>query len=209
MLPAVQRRWTPQGNAPMMNMQPGRPGTMPVYNVAPMQRNAPVPQNQRGGRGRGHNKGGRQQQQNRMKFNENARNQPRQPREQAMMPPAGPTPGGAVEIGAGAGAPAAGPTPGGPVEVMAQNEPLDSQQLASAPAAQQKQMIGERIFPLIHQKEPGLAGKITGMLLEMDNGELLHLLESPDALDSKISEALQVLERHDGGTAPPPTRVEG
>jgi polyadenylate-binding protein len=30
----------------------------------------------------------------------------------------------------------------------------------------------------------------------MDNGELLHLLESPEALEAKIQEAIEVLEAH-------------
>ena len=32
------------------------------------------------------------------------------------------------------------------------------------------------------------------MLLEMDNSELLHLLESPDAMAAKVNEALTVLQ---------------
>ena len=52
---------------------------------------------------------------------------------------------------------------------------IDLQQLNSAPQAQQKQMLGEALYPKIHAQQPELAGKITGMLLEMDNGELLNL----------------------------------
>lgn len=37
---------------------------------------------------------------------------------------------------------------------------------------------------------PSLAGKITGMLLEIDNSELLHMLESPESLRSKVTASL-------------------
>eukprot|EP01041_Mallomonas_annulata_P009649 gene9649-20054_t len=82
---------------------------------------------------------------------------------------------------------------------MAVSDPLDHQLLAQADSQTQKNMIGERLYPLIHRHHAELAGKITGMLLEMDNAELLHLLESPDALTSKVDEAIQVLRIHQGG----------
>ncbi|NXG87671.1 EPAB protein, partial [Stercorarius parasiticus] len=76
-------------------------------------------------------------------------------------------------------------------------EPLTASVLAAAPPQEQKQMIaGERLYPLIHTLHPSLAGKITGMLLEIDNSELLLLLESPDSLRSKIEEAVAVLQAH-------------
>uniref|UniRef100_A0A8C2JMQ8 Polyadenylate-binding protein n=1 Tax=Cyprinus carpio TaxID=7962 RepID=A0A8C2JMQ8_CYPCA len=55
---------------------------------------------------------------------------------------------------------------------------------------------GERLYPLIQALHPTLAGKITGMLLEIDNSELLHMLEAPESLHSKVEEAVAVLQAH-------------
>ncbi|PCH38003.1 polyadenylate binding protein [Wolfiporia cocos MD-104 SS10] len=70
---------------------------------------------------------------------------------------------------------------------------LTASTLANVPPMEQKQMLGEVIYMKIASAQPELAGKITGMLLEMDNGELLHLLETPDAMNAKVNEALAVL----------------
>ncbi|CDQ68310.1 unnamed protein product [Oncorhynchus mykiss] len=75
-------------------------------------------------------------------------------------------------------------------------EPLTASMLAAAPLMEQKQLLGERLYPLIHGFHPNLAGKITGMLLEIDNSELLHMLESPESLHSKVDEAVAVLQAH-------------
>lgn len=75
-------------------------------------------------------------------------------------------------------------------------EPLTATMLAAAPPQEQKQMLGERLFPLIQQTHPELAGKITGMLLEIDNSELLHMLESRESLRAKVEEAVAVLQAH-------------
>ncbi|ORZ05860.1 hypothetical protein BCR42DRAFT_361615 [Absidia repens] len=82
------------------------------------------------------------------------------------------------------------------------NGALTAAALASAPPEMQKQMLGERLYPLIHAQQPEYSGKITGMLLEMDNGELLNLLEEQSALDNKISEAMDVLNAHISADAP-------
>uniref|UniRef100_A0A8C4EAV6 PABP n=1 Tax=Dicentrarchus labrax TaxID=13489 RepID=A0A8C4EAV6_DICLA len=86
-------------------------------------------------------------------------------------------------------------TQGPAVHVQGQ-EPLTASMLAAAPPQEQKQMLGERLFPLIQNMHPSLAGKITGMLLEIDNSELLHMLESPESLRSKVDEAVAVLQAH-------------
>lgn len=71
---------------------------------------------------------------------------------------------------------------------------ITAEQLAAVSPMEQKQMLGEVIYMRIVATQPELAGKITGMLLEMDNNELLALLESEKAMTDKVSEALKVLQ---------------
>lgn len=77
-----------------------------------------------------------------------------------------------------------------------EQQPLTSGMLTNAEPAERKRLIGERLFPKIQEIEPRLAGKITGMLLEMDNTELLVLLDKKEDLVKKINEALGVLKEH-------------
>jgi len=94
------------------------------------------------------------------------------------------------------------PQPGRPMQqpqqslVVSGQDPLTASMLAAAQPQEQKQMLGERLFPLIQRMHSELAGKITGMLLEIDNAELLHMLESQEALKLKVEEAVAVLQAH-------------
>ncbi|KAG6907840.1 hypothetical protein DXG01_007222 [Tephrocybe rancida] len=108
---------------------------------------------------------------------------PTQPRGPAPPAARGPAPAGPATPAAAAPAPAAAP------EVPT----LTSEQLAAASPMEQKQMLGEVIYLKIAGEQPELAGKITGMLLEMDNAELLHLLDDAEAMNGKVTEALSVL----------------
>uniref|UniRef100_A0A672N396 Polyadenylate-binding protein n=1 Tax=Sinocyclocheilus grahami TaxID=75366 RepID=A0A672N396_SINGR len=83
-----------------------------------------------------------------------------------------------------------------PVVHVRGQEPLTASMLAAAPLKEQKQLLGERLYPLIQALHPTFAGKITGMLLEIDNSELLHMLESPESMHSKVEEAVAVLQAH-------------
>merc|ERR1719215_1734065 len=74
-----------------------------------------------------------------------------------------------------------------------QGQALNASALASAPPAVQKQMIGEKLYPAIAKYNQAGAGKITGMMLEMDNSELLMLLKSEAHLKAKVEEAMVVL----------------
>jgi polyadenylate-binding protein len=102
-----------------------------------------------------------------------------------------------------------GPAPGvaapvqQPPQQQAPQAPQQQQSLSSILASmsveQQKNVLGERLYTYISKKHPQEAAKVTGMLLEMDNSEILNLLDSPDLLDGKIDEALEVLSRHNTG----------
>ncbi|KAF1845281.1 polyadenylate binding protein [Cucurbitaria berberidis CBS 394.84] len=73
---------------------------------------------------------------------------------------------------------------------------VDMSALSSAPPGQQKQMLGEALYPKIHEIQPELAGKITGMLLEMDNSELINLTSDEAALRAKVDEAMSVYDEY-------------
>jgi polyadenylate-binding protein len=99
--------------------------------------------------------------------------------------------------GPGAPPPPAGAAAAAPAEPAAPAAPQSlATILANATPEQAKQMLGEQLFPKVEALNPKLAGKITGMLLEMDNSEVVMLLEEPAELSSKVGEALDVLKQH-------------
>ncbi|CAI9637066.1 polyadenylate binding protein [Alternaria burnsii] len=73
---------------------------------------------------------------------------------------------------------------------------VDMGALSGAAPGQQKQMLGEALYPKIAEMQPELAGKITGMLLEMDNSELINLTSDEAALRAKVEEAMSVYDEY-------------
>lgn len=155
---------------PGFGFQPGMPGgprPMPGYNMpgVPNMMRGPGGMGGRGGRGRGQpGMGGRGPQNGRQNF-----------RQQQPMPP---MPGQAA-----------------PEPPAAESNPiaLIVSQLGTATPDQQRMILGEALYPLVDAIDSANAAKVTGMLLEMDQAEVLHLIESADALKAKVQEALAVL----------------
>ena len=54
-------------------------------------------------------------------------------------------------------------------------------------------MLGERIYRALADYETDQAAKITGMLLEIDNNELLNLLGNKRELTNKAAAAAEIL----------------
>ncbi|GJX74094.1 polyadenylate-binding protein 2-like protein, partial [Tanacetum coccineum] len=65
--------------------------------------------------------------------------------------------------------------------------------LRDAPLDQHKKILGEILYPLVDQLEHEHAAKVTGMILEMDTTEVLHLLESPSELKLMVEETMDVV----------------
>ncbi|KAM7265177.1 hypothetical protein ACFE04_002860 [Oxalis oulophora] len=183
-----------------------RPGSGPVPNFfVPM-----VQQGQQGQRPSGNRRGGPAQQ-----------SQQPVPMMQPQMVPRGRMyrypPGGRGDVGPSAGGMLPVPydmAAGGGMPMQQRGDapipqPVPIGTLASALAnaspEQQRTMLGENLYPLVEALQPEAAAKVTGMLLEMDQTEVLHLLESPDALKAKVNEAMDVLrsvaQQQAGGAA--------
>ncbi|PWN93014.1 polyadenylate binding protein [Acaromyces ingoldii] len=118
-----------------------------------------------------------------------------------VAPPAGARPPmmngvgrpGQPATGPMAGRPGPGGRPARPQASPVAQPALTAAALANAGPEEQKQMLGEAIYPKIAATHAELAGKLTGMILELPVSELLHLLEDSEALDAKVTEALDVL----------------
>lgn len=189
--PAMHSRGPMYGGQMMPHYQGGPPAHMgmPIpggrpFHLVPSTGQGPRGPPRRGGRGSNRQQGGNmmrggQQQGGQIKYNENARNRG-QPAPQAV-PTQAPQE-------------AAQPDP--------QSMPIADfvKQVANVPDQKRKLLFGERLFPLVAEKQPELAPKITGMLLEMEDAEILELLGNPEALDLKIKEALTVLDEHTNDT---------
>lgn len=51
---------------------------------------------------------------------------------------------------------------------------------------------GNRLYPLIHSRNPELAPKFTGMLLQLPPADIISLIEDPAMLSTKLDEAVKV-----------------
>ena len=65
-----------------------------------------------------------------------------------------------------------------------------------------QQQLGERLYPRVQSLRPSLAGKITGMLLELTPAQLLLLLASEDSLRQRVEEAVEIILAAEGTSGP-------
>ena len=84
------------------------------------------------------------------------------------------------------------------IEVSIQrHQPQIKDVLPSLPPQEQKELLGEGLFPMIEKVYPAIAGKITGMLFEIDNSELIHMLEHAECLEMEVNRAVAILQDYE------------
>lgn len=76
------------------------------------------------------------------------------------------------------------------------NMGINTEKLAELPEDQRKLTLGERLYPLVAGLNAENAPKITGMILELDNTEIINLLEDTSLLKDKVDEAVRVLNEY-------------
>ena len=79
-----------------------------------------------------------------------------------------------------------------PLQTLFFNEEI----LHDLPKEDQKQILGEEIFPKIDNRYPKLAKKLTGMLLDLPNNELVNCINSNQLLFNYIDNALDTLSAY-------------
>ncbi|CAG9329697.1 unnamed protein product [Blepharisma stoltei] len=84
------------------------------------------------------------------------------------------------------------PLPQPPQQVQMPKPPIPD--LTKVDPSQHKQILGEALYHIVITfSNQNIAGKITGMLLEMTNDEIITLLSNPLELRVKVNEAIAVL----------------
>uniref|UniRef100_A0A6B2LVP5 PABC domain-containing protein n=1 Tax=Arcella intermedia TaxID=1963864 RepID=A0A6B2LVP5_9EUKA len=68
--------------------------------------------------------------------------------------------------------------------------------LVHLPRDEQRQRIGEVLYSQIREVHPNMAGKLTGMILELELEDLLEVVHKKDKRDKMVKEAMDVLQMH-------------
>ncbi|CAF1087897.1 unnamed protein product [Brachionus calyciflorus] len=59
----------------------------------------------------------------------------------------------------------------------------------------QKEILREKLHPLVKEIHPEWVDQIIDILLELDNEEIINLIERHDFLEARVEEALVVVEQ--------------
>ena len=85
------------------------------------------------------------------------------------------------------------PIPVSPPNELSTYNDLQKKTLASLSVTKQKKILDNLLYDQVMQITSNNAGKITGMLLELDTSDILYLLDSAPVLREKVQEAEQIL----------------